>query len=198
MSVDTKKRGKGKNEKIPTWVVFFFGLTLGGAILANDFMRSSDLAFWKYEKHPVTNTTTASTTPRYKFSKSCDGVDTRVVFLKRTHGVFFLGREKIWRENMDERAWWESKRGRKFEKRPRAIFTEAIRGRGGGRYYKRKLQKIYPWDMHENILNIAEVVFPVPSNLFVININRFDVKSLMCAIIIGWLAHRLPVLILIV
>lgn len=39
-------------------------------MLAKDFMRSSDLAFWKYEKHPVTNTTTASTMPRYKFSTS--------------------------------------------------------------------------------------------------------------------------------
>ena len=42
-------------------------------MLANDFMRSSDLAFWKYEKHPVTNTTTASTTPRYRFSGSYEG-----------------------------------------------------------------------------------------------------------------------------
>lgn len=41
-------------------------------MLAKDFIRSSDLAFWKYENTPVTNTTTASTMPRYKFSKSCD------------------------------------------------------------------------------------------------------------------------------
>lgn len=39
-------------------------------MLAKDRIRSSDLAFWKYEKHPVTNTTTASTIPRYKFSSS--------------------------------------------------------------------------------------------------------------------------------